>query len=130
MSGGVDSVALLELARRRDGLKLHVVHLDHETRGGASAADARFVGELAAAWNLPCTVARLSEIQLPEQSTNTPARFRAARFELFKRIVETSGLRGVLLAHHADERVEIESLVTAYEVLRGFLATPIEDDGA
>jgi succinyl-diaminopimelate desuccinylase len=34
------------------------------------------------------------------------------------------------LAHHADERVEIESLVTAYEVLRGFLATPIEDDGA
>src|SRR5204863_5784948 len=33
VSGGGDSVALLELLRHRRGLSLHVVHLDHETGG-------------------------------------------------------------------------------------------------
>jgi len=106
VSGGVDSVALLELARQRDDLQLHVVHLNHETRGGASAEDAQFVEELAAKWNLPCATARLSEIELREKPSNTAARFRAARFALFKRVAETNALRGVLLAHHADDQAE------------------------
>jgi succinyl-diaminopimelate desuccinylase len=33
-------------------------------------------------------------------------------------------------AHHPDERVAIEALVTAYEVLGRFLASPIGEDGA
>ncbi len=34
------------------------------------------------------------------------------------------------LAHHPDERVEIDALVTAYEVLERFLRSPIGEDGA
>jgi succinyl-diaminopimelate desuccinylase len=34
------------------------------------------------------------------------------------------------LAHHRDERVAISSLVTAYEVLHRFVASPIGDDPA
>ena len=63
VSGGRDSVALLELLRHRGDLLLHVVHLDHETRGRESAADARFVNELASRWGLACTIARRSEIE-------------------------------------------------------------------
>src|SRR5882672_10356269 len=62
VSGGADSVALLTLLRERADLRLHVVHLNHETRGGESDADARFVEELAVSFALPCTIARLSEI--------------------------------------------------------------------
>jgi succinyl-diaminopimelate desuccinylase len=32
------------------------------------------------------------------------------------------------LAHHRDERVAIEALVSAYEILRRFLATPMGED--
>src|SRR5687768_5961056 len=63
VSGGADSVALLLLLRDRPDLALHVVHLDHETRGGASADDAGFVEDLAARLRVPCTVARRSEVE-------------------------------------------------------------------
>ena len=60
VSGGADSVALLELLRGRGELKLVVLHLDHETRQGASGADAEFVQTLASQWSLRCVVARRS----------------------------------------------------------------------
>src|SRR3982750_439033 len=63
VSGGADSVALLSLLRTRADLLLHVVHLDHETRGQDSTGDATFVADLARQWNLPCTVARWRDIE-------------------------------------------------------------------
>ena len=67
VSGGADSVALLSLLRPRAAaggdLSLRVVHLDHQTRGAASAADADFVRELCLRWGLPCTVARRCEVE-------------------------------------------------------------------
>ncbi len=68
VSGGADSVALLRLLRDRPDLRLQVAHLDHETRGGASTDDARFVADLAARLGLACTVARLCEVELDEAS--------------------------------------------------------------
>ena len=108
VSGGADSVALLYLLRERTDLSLHVVHLDHETRGGESATDAAFVAQLAAAWGLPCTVAVRSEVErsMARVEKNTSARYRAARLELFRRVIETDRLLGVVLAHHADDQAE------------------------
>src|SRR6266699_2229302 len=102
VSGGADSVALLTLLHsRRPDFRLHVVHLNHETRGPDSDADARLVQDLAAQLALPCTVARLSEITLTETIPNPSARFRAARMALFARVVAEHNLNGVILAHHA-----------------------------
>jgi tRNA(Ile)-lysidine synthetase-like protein len=109
VSGGADSVALLHLLRHHRGdVSVHVVHLEHEMRGAESVRDAEFVRELAERWGVPCTVARLSEIEprvgaVPE---NTSARFRAVRHQLFREVVATHGLRAVLLAHHADDQAE------------------------
>src|SRR5687768_9907771 len=52
VSGGADSVALLLLLADRPDVSPHVVHLDHETRAGASAEDAGFVRDLAERLNL------------------------------------------------------------------------------
>ena len=63
VSGGADSVALLSLLRQREDVQLHVVHLDHQTRGEASTGDARFVADLAEVWGLPSVVALREQIE-------------------------------------------------------------------
>lgn len=117
VSGGADSVALLSLLRRREDLALHVVHLDHETRGQASTGDARFVAELAGRWQLPCTVARWRDVEgeVGPSVRNASARFRAGRWALFRRAVAAHALQGVVLAHHADDQAETVML----RLLRG-----------
>ena len=108
MSGGADSVALLSLLRNRRDVQLIVVHLDHETRAGASAVDAEFVRDLCDAWAVPCVIATLSSVEpeLPRQPKNLSSRWRLARLALYRRVVESRGLRGVILAHHADDQAE------------------------
>lgn len=108
VSGGADSVALLRLLCGRDDLALHVVHLNHQTRGDASSGDAEFVRQLAGGLGLPCTVARRAEVEchLPARVSNPSARYRAARIELFRRVMKERGLQGVILAHHADDQAE------------------------
>ena len=108
VSGGADSVALLSLLRTRSDVSLRVVHLDHQTRQGASAEDARFVQMLAKQWGVPCEVARLDQVmsEISDTPKNRSALFRAARLALFRRVVSERRLVGVLLAHHADDQAE------------------------
>ncbi|HEY2585160.1 MAG TPA: tRNA lysidine(34) synthetase TilS [Tepidisphaeraceae bacterium] len=108
VSGGADSVALLRLLHGRGDLSLRVVHLDHQTRGEASAGDAAFVSRLAGELGVPCTVALRADVerQLGAVSPNPSARYRAARIELFRRVVAERKLDGVILAHHAGDQAE------------------------
>jgi tRNA(Ile)-lysidine synthase len=101
-------VALLSLLRSRPDVRLHVVHLDHELRGEASAADARFVRELSDRWGLPSTVVQRSALEprVGDLPANPSARYRALRLTLFREVVRTHHLGGVLLAHHADDQAE------------------------
>jgi tRNA(Ile)-lysidine synthase len=118
VSGGADSVALLLLLHeRRADLSLHVVHLDHETRAGASAQDAQFVRDLATRLDLPCTVETRSAVEegLRRLQPNASARFRAARFALFRLVVREQKLDGVILGHHADDQAE----TVLHRLLRG-----------
>jgi len=118
VSGGADSVALLHLLHHhRPELHLHVVHLDHQTRGAESEGDAAFVDGLAGRWRLPCTIMRRDQIE-PELAglpTNRSARFRVIRFELYRRVVAAHTLHGVILAHHADDQAE----TVLHRLLRG-----------
>jgi len=108
VSGGADSVALLHLLLGHPEIFLHIVHLDHQTRGEESTADAKFVRELAGKLKLPATIALRDQIE-PEMDAlpkNRSARYRALRLELFRRVVEREKLDGVILAHHADDQAE------------------------
>ncbi|HET6369911.1 MAG TPA: ATP-binding protein, partial [Nitrospiria bacterium] len=61
VSGGPDSVCLLDLMRergRKAGFRLHVAHLNHGFRPEAEE-EARFVETLASRWNLPVTVRKV-----------------------------------------------------------------------
>jgi tRNA(Ile)-lysidine synthase len=108
VSGGADSVALFRLLLERADLSLHVVHLDHQTRGEASTGDAEFVRQFAEAHSVPWSLALRGEIepQLRKLPANSSARYRAARMEWFRQVVAQNNLSGVILAHHADDQAE------------------------
>jgi tRNA(Ile)-lysidine synthetase-like protein len=122
VSGGADSVALLMLAvNARPVSAWHVIHLDHETRGGASAEDARFVQILCDHLGVELTIRRISELNLKDPPANRSARFRTARLHLFRTVVHDRQLAGVLQAHHAGDQAETVLL----RLLRGGRATGI-----
>ena len=110
VSGGADSVALILLLATRSDLRLHAAHLDHQTRGQESTADAQFVEHLCGQLNIQCTVNLRDHIerQVHPQSLpgNLSARFRALRMELFRQVCQQRGLAGVILAHHANDQAE------------------------
>ena len=108
VGGGADSVALLRQLHQRGDLLLHVVHLDHQTRGADSTGDADSVRDLAAQLSLPCTIALRSDVEatIEKLPANASSRYRAARIALFRKIVAENALSGVVLAHHADDQAE------------------------
>lgn len=113
VSGGADSVALLHLLTRVQdawALDLLVAHLDHNLRP-ESAADARFVAELAERWGLPFESARLPAEALAQQG-NLEAAARQARYRFLAQIAarrqaETPGCAVVIaVAHTANDQAE------------------------
>ena len=111
VSGGADSVALLRLAARRRDVTPIVLHLDHAARP-ESAADAAYVADLAATLNLEHRAHRL---EAAAAAADREARWRRARLAFFADSMRTHVLRGVLLAHHADDLAE----TIALRLLRG-----------
>ena len=107
VSGGRDSVVLLDLLMRAGFRHLIVCHLDHELRGAASAADAAFVRALAKRHGLRCECATADVRAIAAKrrlSIETAA--REARREFFQKAARKHCCRVLFLAHHADDQAE------------------------
>jgi len=106
VSGGPDSVALLDLLRRA-GVHPHVAHLHHGLRGADADADAGFVAELAAHWGLPCTVARA---EVPAYAQREGLAFeeaaRRVRYGFLLQTAQQLHITSVAVGHHADDQAE------------------------
>jgi len=99
VSGGADSIALLDLLCAASGLHgaaLSVVTIDHRQHA-QSAAHAAFVLDRARDRGLPCRVVALD---LPPGSSE--ASCRSARFAVFDQL----DVDRVALAHHRDDQAE------------------------
>ena len=95
VSGGGDSVALLDIARRL-GASVSVLHVDYGLRSG-SDRDASFVERLCSEWNVPLTVERVS---LPPGNVQGAA--RDARYALAERLA----VGDYAAAHTASDQAE------------------------
>jgi tRNA(Ile)-lysidine synthase len=105
VSGGADSVALLQLfsrLRSRVQLTLLAVHVDHQLRGGESSADAELVKELCQGLNVPVIVRK---IKLESQG-DLENRARKLRFEAFNQILEAYKFDYIVTAHHNNDQTE------------------------
>ncbi len=107
VSGGVDSVALLE-ALVRSGRQPVVLHVDHGWRA-ESAAEAKAVAASAKQHGLAFLGTKL------RTTRKTEAAARAGRYLFFAKAATKFGVHDLVLAHHADDQVETFLL----QLLRG-----------
>ncbi|MEK7707890.1 MAG: tRNA lysidine(34) synthetase TilS, partial [Verrucomicrobiota bacterium] len=111
VSGGLDSVALLHLLHAltiKHRWKLTVAHLNHQLRGRASDGDERFVRSLAARLKLPC-VAKRADVRAhaKQRGLSIEMAARELRHEFLARTARRLRLSTIVLAHHADDQVEL-----------------------
>ncbi|MHC4914628.1 MAG: tRNA lysidine(34) synthetase TilS [Planctomycetota bacterium] len=118
VSGGPDSVALVAaLCELSDELpmELAVAHLDHAIRE-RSAADAEWVGDLAARLELPFICERLDVPSLKRrEGLALEEAARRARYAFLERAALEWGARCVFTGHTADDQAE----TVLFRVLRG-----------
>jgi tRNA(Ile)-lysidine synthase len=107
VSGGRDSVALLRWLIDCGYEKLIVCHLNHQLRGRASDADARFVGKLAEKYHVDVAI-RSADVRAlaAKKKLSIETAARDGRYEFFARVAKGKRCRTILLAHHADDVVE------------------------
>lgn len=99
VSGGVDSVVLLDMLAGEGGHELTVAHFDHGIRGD-SAADARFVEALARSYGADFVTRRE---ELGENASEELA--RARRYEFLQGEAKKRGAT-IVTAHHAGDIIE------------------------
>lgn len=100
VSGGVDSVCLLDMLMAHGGYELVVAHVDHGIRED-STLDLELVKKLAAHYQLPFVSKAL---QLGEDASEAEA--RAARYDFLFETMKDHGAAGIITAHHADDLLE------------------------
>jgi tRNA(Ile)-lysidine synthase len=110
VSGGADSVALLRLLddlRNELGIRLLVLHFNHQLRGADSDADEQFVAELAAARQLAFVSARENvAAQAQRQGWNLEDAARRLRYQFFSGFVDSGRAKRIAVAHTADDQAE------------------------
>ena len=107
VSGGRDSVVLLDCLLAAGFSKLVVCHLDHGLRGRASTGDARFVKKAADSSGLKFVGAKKAVRSIADRdglSLETAA--RRARRSFFSEVSKAERCPRVFLAHHAEDQAE------------------------
>ena len=101
VSGGVDSVALLDiLVQSQPASRLLVAHFDHGMRD-ESVDEAKFVEKLAQKYGLPFVLGRAS---LGAEASEDQA--RRARYLFLEKTQKEHAAAALILAHHRDDFLE------------------------
>lgn len=108
VSGGVDSVVLLDMMAKMKEHQLIVAHFDHGIRD-ESAADARFVEALAKKYQVPFEMKR---VELGTNASEDAA--RKARYTFLFELAKTYNAK-IVTAHHQDDVIE----TIAINLMRG-----------
>ncbi len=107
VSGGRDSVCLLDSLVRAGFKKLIVCHLNHGLRGRTSGVDERFVERLAKSHDLEFRTKKVDTRKYAkENKLSIEAAGREMRLAFFDEVAKEKRCRRLLLGHHADDQVE------------------------
>jgi tRNA(Ile)-lysidine synthase len=109
VSGGADSVALLDILASLPELKLNLVaaHMNHLLRGAESDGDEEFVRKLAESYGVPILVKRVDVAESARRERRSlEDAGRVARYAFFDEVAALHQAHAVALAHHADDQAE------------------------
>ncbi len=125
ISGGADSVALLDLLLRA-GYTCYAVHCNFHLRGQESDRDEQFVRQLCTDLGVPLEVCDFSTSDYARQHhISIEMAAREQRYQAFEHIRQREGCSAIAVAHHADDQAEtiILNLLrgTGIRGLRGML---------
>ena len=104
VSGGADSVALLDVLQRA-GYECIVAHCNFHLRGEESDRDEAFVQQLAA--DLPLHLQSFDTLSYAkEQGISIEMAARKLRYQWFRQIAESTQCRAIAVAHHQHDQAE------------------------
>ena len=110
ISGGPDSLCMLHVLRQLAGdyrVALHAAHLHHGIRGREADEDARYVAEICASWDIPCTVEQVDVPALArERGLAIEETARQVRYAFLAALARECASKSVAVAHNADDQVE------------------------
>ena len=135
VSGGPDSVALLQLLRsiQKDyRLALMVAHFNHRLRGEASDVDEQFVRQLAQACELKCFVDQISPGDLQRLGhENLEAGIRLKRYEFLRRCAALHLAQKIATGHTMNDQAEtvLMRLIRGSGSLGLSSISPVRPDG-
>jgi tRNA(Ile)-lysidine synthase len=109
VSGGVDSMVLLDVLAKRPGVKLIVAHFDHGIRED-SHLDRHLVQDVAKRNKLPFVYHRANL-----GMNASEAKARQERYKFLKGVQKASGAKAIITAHHQDDALE----TAVHNLLRG-----------
>jgi tRNA(Ile)-lysidine synthetase-like protein len=119
LSGGVDSVVLLDLLAKKKQ-DLVIFHLNHNLRGEDSFVDQKFCSCLAKKYNYPFYTETLKKAPKNEEEA------RIFRYEFLEKFRKKTKSKRIVLAHHKDDLIETLFL----QLSRGvFLLNPLKEFG-
>lgn len=100
VSGGVDSVVLLDILSKNKNLELIVAHFDHGIRP-KSAEDVVFVRDISKKYGYEFFTER------KELGANaSEALAREARYTFLKKVLQNTKAKAIITAHHRDDQLE------------------------
>jgi tRNA(Ile)-lysidine synthase len=110
VSGGADSVGLLRIMqdlRARLGIRLIVVHFNHQLRGAESDGDENFVAEFAQKQNLEFTVGTEDVAAWArDHACNLEDAARKCRYSFFSGLIRAGRITRICVGHTADDQAE------------------------
>lgn len=132
VSGGVDSMTLLDILAKQPGVELIVAHFNHGIRED-SGQDEELVMQAAAAYGL---IFEAGYTQLGKTASEATA--RDARYGFLKQVEAKYKTKAVITAHHQDDLIEtalinlirgtgrlgLSAISSNKQVLRPLLSTP------
>jgi tRNA(Ile)-lysidine synthase len=136
VSGGCDSVVLLDLLRRAGFTNLVVAHFHHGLRGATATRDAEFVKKLAEASKSEFVLGRgRTRARAVGRKESIEEAARHLRRKFFAKTAKSAGATALFLAHHANDAAETVLFHLARgSGLRGLTSlratAPLEDSNA
>ncbi len=109
VSGGVDSVCLLDMLVAHGGYELVVVHVDHGLREDSSQ-DAELVRKKSKEYGIPFLT---TELKMKKESSEDQA--RQARYDFLFEVMKQQNAQAIVTAHHGDDLLETSII----NVMRG-----------